>query len=55
MIGVPLPAGAKSIELEFTSPAYERGKMITLLAVAAVSEAQIPYCSTLNRSSKPPT
>jgi hypothetical protein len=33
LIGVPLPAGAKSVDLTFTSPAYERGKAITLGAV----------------------
>jgi hypothetical protein len=35
LIGVPLPAGAKTVELEFTSPTYQRGKLITLLALAA--------------------
>lgn len=33
LIGVPLPAGAKSVELTFTSPAFERGKMITIAAI----------------------
>jgi hypothetical protein len=33
-IGVELPAGARSIELVFTSPTYERGKAITWLAIA---------------------
>ena len=42
LIGVPLPAGAKQVELTFTSPAYERGKTITIVAtllalVAAVA------------------
>jgi hypothetical protein len=35
LIGVPLTAGARKIELEFTSAAYEKGKVITLLALAA--------------------
>jgi hypothetical protein len=35
LIGVPLPTGAKSVELEFTSSAYQKGKLITLLAIAA--------------------
>jgi hypothetical protein len=35
MIGVELPAGARSIELTFTSPSYERGKVVTWLAIAA--------------------
>lgn len=35
LIGVELPAGTRSIALEFTSPAYERGKVITLFAIAA--------------------
>ena len=34
LIGVELPAGARSIDLTFTSPAYERGKVITWLAIA---------------------
>ncbi len=33
LIGVPLPAGAKTIELRFASASYERGKMITLAAL----------------------
>lgn len=32
LIGVPLPTGAKSVELAFTSPAFERGKTITIIA-----------------------
>ena len=32
LIGVPLPAGAKSVELTFTSPTFERGKTITIVA-----------------------
>jgi hypothetical protein len=32
LIGVELPQGARSIELRFTSPAYERGKTITWVA-----------------------
>ena len=34
MIGVELPAGARTIELKFTSPAYEKGKVITWVAIA---------------------
>lgn len=33
LMGVVLPAGATRVELTFTSPAYERGKMLTLLAL----------------------
>lgn len=33
LIGVELPPGSKTVDLEFTSPAYERGKMITLVAI----------------------
>jgi uncharacterized membrane protein YfhO len=33
-MGVPLPAGATHVELTFTSPTYERGKKITLVALA---------------------
>jgi hypothetical protein len=32
-IGVDLPAGARSIQLDFTSPSYERGKVITWIAI----------------------
>ena len=34
LIGVELPAGARKIDLDFTSPEYERGKMVTLIALA---------------------
>jgi hypothetical protein len=34
LIGVELPQGARSIELVFTSPSYERGKTITWVAIA---------------------
>ena len=33
MIGVELPAGARTIELNFTSPTYEKGKAITWVAI----------------------
>lgn len=33
LIGVPLPAGARKVELWFTDPAYETGKYITWLAL----------------------
>jgi hypothetical protein len=33
LIGVELPRGARSIELNFTSPAYQRGKAITWFAI----------------------
>jgi len=32
-IGVELPEGVRTVELHFTSPAYERGKLITWLAI----------------------
>jgi hypothetical protein len=34
MIGVELPTGARSVELNFTSPTYQKGKMITWIAIA---------------------
>ena len=34
MIGVELPVGARSIELNFTSPTYQKGKVITWIAIA---------------------
>lgn len=33
LIGVPLPTGATSVELRFTSASYETGKLITLAAI----------------------
>ena len=33
LIGVPLPAGAKHVELTFDDAAYERGKVVTLVAI----------------------
>ena len=33
LIGVPLTAGARIVELEFTSAASARGKVITLIGV----------------------
>jgi hypothetical protein len=33
LIGVPLPAGATSIELRFTDAAYEKGKRVTVIAL----------------------
>jgi hypothetical protein len=32
-IGIELPAGARSVQLDFTSPTYERGKVITWIAI----------------------
>ena len=34
LMSVVLPAGATHVKLTFTSPAYQRGKMLTLLALA---------------------
>jgi hypothetical protein len=34
LIGVALPTGARSVDLTFRSASYERGKAITLVAVA---------------------
>jgi hypothetical protein len=34
LIGVALPAGARTVELQFTSPRYERGRAVTLAALA---------------------
>jgi hypothetical protein len=35
LIGVQLPAGAKQVSIHFDDPAYERGKVITILALLA--------------------
>lgn len=34
LIGVELPAGARAVELTFTSPPFQRGKLISLAALA---------------------
>jgi hypothetical protein len=34
LMGVPLPAGARRVELDFDSAPYETGKTVTLLALA---------------------
>jgi uncharacterized membrane protein YfhO len=33
LIGVPLPAGASRITLDFADPSYPTGKLVTTLAV----------------------
>ncbi|HJQ52512.1 MAG TPA: hypothetical protein VJ825_01600 [Gemmatimonadaceae bacterium] len=33
LIGVELPEGARTVELNFTSPAYQRGKVVTWIAI----------------------
>jgi hypothetical protein len=35
LIGVELPVGARSVRLRFVSPAYDAGKKVTLIALAA--------------------
>ncbi len=47
LIGVPLPEGAKKVELTFTSKTYEEGKSITLVAlgislIAALAGVFVP-------------
>jgi hypothetical protein len=37
LIGVPLPAGARSIQLRFTDAAYQRGKVVTMIALVLVA------------------
>ena len=34
LIGVPLPVGARSIELTYVDPAFARGKLLTLIALS---------------------
>ena len=34
LIGVPLPSGARLVQLKFTDPAYGMGKIVTLIALA---------------------
>jgi len=37
LLGIPLPAGARNIQLRFTDAAYERGKVVTLIVLAVVA------------------
>jgi uncharacterized membrane protein YfhO len=37
LLGVPLPAGARSVELAFTSPRYERGRTLTIVVLLLAS------------------
>ena len=41
LIGVALPAGAREIQLRFTDPAYQTGKLITWLAIALAMASAI--------------
>ncbi|HET7549949.1 MAG TPA: YfhO family protein, partial [Gemmatimonadaceae bacterium] len=50
LIGVALPAGARSIDLTFQSESYERGKTITLVAIAlSILGVLVGSWSTLTR------
>lgn len=37
LITVQLPAGARQVKLSFTSPAYQRGKLVSLAALLTVA------------------
>lgn len=39
LMGVPLPAGARRVDLSFEDPAYDTGKVVTLLALVAAAAA----------------
>jgi hypothetical protein len=41
LMGVPLPAGARKIDLTFTNPAYETGKSVTWVAVGLAVMLQL--------------
>jgi hypothetical protein len=34
LVGVALPAGAKTIQLRFVDEAYQKGKLLTMVALA---------------------
>lgn len=54
IMGIPLPANAKSVSLRFVSPPYERGKMITLIAVGlAVLAAVLGFVADRKKSTAP--
>ncbi|HUQ18419.1 MAG TPA: hypothetical protein VM099_02295 [Gemmatimonadaceae bacterium] len=36
LIGVPLPTGAQNVELSFDDPAYQKGKIVTLVALVLI-------------------
>ncbi|MDA1081330.1 MAG: YfhO family protein [Gemmatimonadetes bacterium] len=52
LIGVPLPAGARRVELTFTSPAYATGKAITLAALIASVLALVAGLFPFGRGSR---
>jgi hypothetical protein len=39
LIGVELPAGARQVALQFTSPSYQKGKLITWIAILVAALA----------------
>jgi hypothetical protein len=41
LIGVPLPAGARTVQLRFEDAAYQKGKLLTLVALALALVAWI--------------
>lgn len=41
LIGVSLPAGAREVSLQFTSPRYETGRMLTLVALLGSTVAAV--------------
>lgn len=52
LIGVALPAGARAVELQFTSPRYERGKLVTLAALA-VALGMVAFGVVTDRRRRP--
>lgn len=52
LIGVQLPANANRVELRFNDPAYQRGKVVTLLAIA-VSLALLIFGVVAERRKQP--
>jgi hypothetical protein len=56
LITVPVPAGAKGIELAYVSPAFRRGELLTLLSLLVALAAVVgPGVATRRRRSPPPT
>jgi hypothetical protein len=51
MLTVPVPAGARSVELAFVSPTFRTGKLLTLISLALVAAAFVVPAIAARRAS----
>jgi hypothetical protein len=53
LLGVDLPAGARDVAITFDSPAYARGKLVSLVAlIVAVAMTTAPFVPALRRRAR---